>query len=159
MRTCCSLWVLANVTHEDLEVQGKLMCVNDEFPSVLFHNGKDQQGGTELISGDHCSSFHLGWHCACFLSGKDPGQMNYLLGTEITVIGSWIFKVLYSVVQIFGCFHFRWWFLMLFLRSSRDTQNSFGRVFLMELHIPSTHLSQQGVRKPFAKPWKKQLDS
>lgn len=30
------------------------MCINDEFPSVLFQDGKDQQGGTGLISGDHC---------------------------------------------------------------------------------------------------------
>lgn len=55
------------------------MCVKDEFPSVLSRHGKDQQGGTGLISVDHCSSFHLGWHCASFLCGKNTGQMDYIL--------------------------------------------------------------------------------
>lgn len=55
------------------------MCVKVEFSSVLFWDGRDQQGGTGLFSVDHCSSFHLGWHCASFLCGKDSGQMDYIL--------------------------------------------------------------------------------
>lgn len=37
-------------------------------------------------------------------------------------------------------------------------QNNFGRVLLMEPHIPSICVSQQGVRRPFAKLWQKQSD-
>lgn len=55
------------------------MCIKDEFSSVLFWDGQDQQGGTGLISVDHCSSFHLGWHCVSFLCGLCYGQMDYIL--------------------------------------------------------------------------------